>query len=242
MELREYGAMNDNVNLSSLLSATIDEVQGNRQVILIYLAVMVVSAGIFYVLGLGVASDIFDVSSLATQSYAGLGAAVVIGVSAGLLVYFAATYYLVAGMVRRTTAPGFDALLPFAGIWVLSLIAIFFGFLLIIIPGIILVVRWVALLPVVIARDAPAIDAFSTSWAMSSGRGWSIFGAYVILYMFSLVVSAIGLGFAAVGGPIVASIFDAALTAISGVLYTALSVGAYRLMRDDNEELTQVFE
>jgi len=234
--------MNNNVNLSSLLSATIEEVQDNRQVILIYLAAMVLFTGGVYAVAGGAALNLFDLNSLADQSYAALGTMALIGGLIGFAVYIVASYYLIAGMVHRTTAPSFDALLPFAGIWLLSVIGIGVGLMLLIIPGIYLIVRWVALLPVVVGREGPSLEAFSTSSAMSDGHGWSIFGAYVILYIMVLVISIVGAGFGAIGGPIVVSIFDIIVTAVSGVLYTALSVGAYRIMRDDNEELAQVFE
>ncbi len=233
---------NNTVNLSSLLSATVDEIQANSRAVLIYLAIMVGVGGALQLLLGGATLNFFDLQSIASWSSAALGSAAVIGGLVSLFVLVASSYWLLAAMIGRTVTPGFDAILPFAGIWLLSLIAIGFGFLLLVIPGLILITRWVTLLPVVIARDTPAMDSFSASWAMSSGNGWPIFGAYVIFYIALLVVSGVLGGFNYFGGSMGGIVIESLASALSTIGYTALSVGAYRLMRDDKKELTQIFE
>lgn len=233
---------NKTVNLSSLLSATVDEIQENARAALIYLLIMVAVGAALELLVGAATFNFFDVQSMISQSYAVMGSAAIVGGVVSFAVLVASSYWLLAAMLRRTVTPGFDAILPYTGIWILSLIAIGFGILLLIIPALILISRWVALLPVVVARDTPAMDSFSASWAMSSGHGWSIFGAYVIFYIATLVVSGVLVGFASVLGSTGAIVMEMLSTGLSTVLYTALSVGAYRLMRDDKKELTEVFE
>ncbi len=234
--------MNDTVNLSSLLNATVEEIKANGRVILIYLAIMVgVTGGL--AAGVGATAFTFDLwgasggDSLAAQS----AFAIVAGLGF-FVVYVVAQYWLLAGMVHRSTSPGFDALLPYIGIYILMGIAILFGLLLFIVPGIMLAVRWLTLLPTVIARDGPAMESFGVSSDMSEGRGWSIFGAYVILVILSLVLSSITAGVGMIFGAIAMAVLDAANSALSAIVFAALSVGAYRLMRDDKDELTEVFE
>ena len=142
-------------------------------------------------------------------------------------------------------SPGFDRFLPFVGIYILSLIGIVFGLVLLIIPGIMLMVRWTPLMSLVVDRQSGAFDAFGDSWEMTRGRGWSIFGAAIILAILMAIASAVlnGLAlFGGSGGTIIASAVQAVTDQVSTVLFAGFAVGAWRLMRDNREDLAEVFE
>ncbi|MEP3421003.1 MAG: hypothetical protein ABJN35_04655 [Erythrobacter sp.] len=235
--------MNDRVNLANLLSVTVDEIQQSWHVILIYSGLIVVlSSGLFGLIGAT------DYGFLGSDVWAGAGSpsttgsTVILGVLAALGFQILTSFYLLAGMFHRTTSPSFDALLPFIGITILYWIAIGIGFVLLIIPGIIFTVRFVPLLPIVLSQKGPALDAFGKSFDMTDGRGWSIFGAYVIFYIALMVVSGIMTGFSALLGPWGIVLAEAFQTLLSTIIFTALSVGAYRLMIDDTQGLSQIFE
>ncbi|WP_108791176.1 glycerophosphoryl diester phosphodiesterase membrane domain-containing protein [Erythrobacter sp. Alg231-14] len=235
--------MNDRVNLASLLSVTVDEIQQSWQVILIYSAlILVISAAMFGVIGATengfIGSDVWNVF----RSRAATGSTVIIGALAAVAFQILASFYLLAGMFHRSTSPSFDTLLPFIGITILSWLVIGIGFLLLIIPGIIFIVRLTPLLPIVLSQEGPSFDAFGKSWDMTDGRGWSIFGAYVILYIALLVVSGIMTGLSALLGPWGMVLAEGFQTLLSSIIFTALSVGAYRLMIDDTQDLSQIFE
>ena len=156
----------------------------------------------------------------------------------------AMSYWLYAGMVRGTSSPGFDRIWPWIGIYILSLLGIVFGIVLLVVPGIILAVRWAVVLPLVIEGKIPAMDTFGESWSLTRGRGWSIFGAAVILVIGMWIVAAIIAGFAFATGGLFATgavIAGAISETFFSAVFIAFSVGAYRLLRDDSEELAEVF-
>jgi hypothetical protein len=238
--------MNDHVNLSGLLSATADELRANGQVAGVYLALMIPVSAASQMFEGGGGSNFaslgggFELTEALLQQGAFAGAFVF----AAFVVGVVANYWLLAGMTRRTLAPGFDRFLPYVGIYILSTIAIGFGLVLLIVPGIILLVRWIPLLPLVIDRHSGAMGAFDDSWAITRGHGWSIFGAVVILIFATMVAAGIVGGFGLIGGgagAIVASALGAAAEQLSTVLFAAFAVGAWRLMRDNRDELAEVF-
>lgn len=241
--------MQDNVNLSSLFSATFDTIQSNLQLIAVFLAIMIpVGTLSAYFEGEGGASG-FDFGFMLSKGL--ISPLAVVVVLATFIVGVVATYWLLAGMVRGSISPGFDRILPYIGIYILSIIAIFFGILLLIVPGIILAVRWTPLLAIVVGREEPAMNSFGTSWEMTAGRGWSIFGAVLVLGVLYLIAATVVGGattFLTIGGGfggtslVITSVHGSIIAQLSTVLFTAFAVGAYHLMRENSETLTEVFE
>ena len=239
--------MKQEFSLSNLLSGTFEQIGANAKVILIYLAVMV-PLGTVSLMFEGPGSNTslgVDVGFMLTESLLAQGAlaiAVVVGVFiVGVILY----YWLYAGMMARTTSPSFGRFLPFVGIYLLSVIGIVFGFALLIIPGIILSVRWLIVLPMVLAGEKPAIDSFSESWNLTKGRGWSIFGGAIILFVIFLVIAAVLGGATTVlggVGSLPAMFVGSAIENAGTILFIAFVLAAYRLLQDDSEELVEMFE
>ncbi len=237
------------VNVSNLLSATVDTIRNNLQLAGIFLAIMIpVSAVMTYFQGGG---QTFGMSAgfMIEESLMAQGLVAVALVLIGFIVSIFAHYWLIAGMVRGTVSPGFDRILPYIGIYILYALGLIFGFVLLIVPGIILMVRWVAVLPSVIDRDRDAIGSFGDSFDMTNGHSWSVFGAGLIVVIGFMVISAViggvAVGAAAVAGGaggILASAIAAIADQITNVVGYAFCVGAYNLMRDRTETVTDVFE
>lgn len=122
--------------------------------------------------------------------------------------------------------------------------------LLLLIPGIILFVRWYVALPVRVAEPVSITAAMSRSAALTSGRRWEIFGAALVLFVVGSLVAAI---FGAVGSVIVfafasggsgevgvAAIFLSTVVSVIGQTFSTLlfivapSV-AYYLLRGEKE-------
>lgn len=238
--------MNNSVNLSSILSGTVDQIQHNSRLAIIYLALMIPlsSVSTFYEAQGGDSQSNFNFGLMIDEALISQGAvaiAVVIGV---FIIGLLAQYWLYAGMTRGTHTPSFNRLLPYIGMYILSSFAIGLGFVLLIIPGIILSVRWIALMPAVIDRDSGAMNAFGESWNMTDGYGWSIFGAAFIIGVVMIVIGImVGITGAASGtASVLASFLGAVLESVAVLVFAAFAVTVYHQLRDDTQEMVDAFE
>jgi hypothetical protein len=104
------------------------------------------------------------------------------------------------------------------------------GFVLLIVPGLILTVIWSVVAPVTVLERPGVFAAFGRSQELVRGNGWNVFGVIVIVFLLVAVVSiAAGLiaaGLGSVGRALVQWAVNSALapiTALSAsVLYFAL--------------------
>ena len=80
-----------------------------------------------------------------------------------------------------------SAALPFVGsvalASILASIAIGIGFLLIIIPGLILLTFWSLIVPWIVLGGAGAMESFGRSWRTVRGYAWNVFGTYVLTFL-----------------------------------------------------------
>ncbi len=113
-------------------------------------------------------------------------------------------------------------------------IAVVVGFLLLIVPGLILITIWAVCAPAIVVERKDAIAAFGRSRELVRGQGWRVFGTIVVAFLIQLVVilicTAIGAAIGGAGGLIVFSILGSALTApvwalVSGVMFFELGGG-----------------
>ena len=238
--------MNEQVTLPNLLSATIDTLQRYREIAMIYLAVMVPVATISRFLSgkrpdelISVSLEGGEVSSFLAEEMVTLSIELV-----GFVLSVLAYYWLIAAMTRGTLRPGFDRLGPFIGIYILAFLGILLGFAMLVVPGFIVLCRWMPVLPAVIARDQDAMSAFNDAWEMTSGKGWSIFGAGLIIVIAMSVVGTVlgGVGDAVEIHPIFGDAVESIADEVSTIVFAAFAVGAFNLMRDKSDELTEVFE
>jgi hypothetical protein len=95
----------------------------------------------------------------------------------------------------RATGP---VILPLIGAGILAGIAIGIGFLLLVVPGLILLTIWSVIAPVIVVERTGVIEAFGRSRDLVRGNGWQVFGVIVIVFLIVIVVQAI-LGAIAVG-------------------------------------------
>jgi|SRR5881394_3318491 len=125
-------------------------------------------------------------------------------------------------------------ILPLIGFGILFGIGVTIGFVLLIVPGLILLTFWSVGAPAIIIEGIGPIDAFGRSWRLVRGQAWPVFGALLVTFLIVLVIGVI-LGAIATpigaGATIVASIISAAITApiyslAVSVLYFDLGGGA----------------
>ncbi len=140
--------------------------------------------------------------------------AIVNGIIVGSLILFplglavsvvAATLYqgVVVGLVkdvqdgRRDSTVGdlidatWPVVLPLIGVGILAGIAIGIGFLLLVIPGLILLTIWAVIAPVIVVEHSGVIDSFGRSRELVRGNGWQVFGVIFVVFLITAVVGAI---------------------------------------------------
>lgn len=117
--------------------------------------------------------------------------------SVGLLkaiVGIIAAYLLLSAMIRNTglrSDNGRDIFLPYMGLSLLYVGAVLIGFILLIIPGLFLVARWILAQPLVIARGDGVMQAFGESWEKTRGNEFQILVVMLaLLCLFILIVIA----------------------------------------------------
>lgn len=131
------------------------------------------------------------------------------------------------GKLLRSVEPVFW---PLVAVSILFGLGVGVGFILLIIPGLILLVMWSVVAPVTVLEHPGVFAAFGRSRGLVRGNGWNVFGVIVLVFVIVFVISvAVGLaasGLGAVGHALVQWVVNAALaplTALSAsVLYFAL--------------------
>jgi hypothetical protein len=109
-------------------------------------------------------------------------------------------------------------ILPLIGFGILFAIGVTIGFILLIVPGLILLTIWSVGAPAIVVERVGAIDAFGRSRRLVKGEGWSVFGALLLVLLIVIVISFV---LAAIATPIgngeaatlVASVISGVITA-----------------------------
>lgn len=104
-------------------------------------------------------------------------------------------------------AVGLVKLLPMFVLTILWMIAVAFGFLLLIVPGIILITLWVAAMPALVAENRGIVESFGRSSDLTSGSRWPVFAVLLILTVLIYAVMFAVLG-GLVGGAMMGSSWD----------------------------------
>lgn len=123
------------------------------------------------------------------------------------------------------------------------------GFLLLIVPGVILMARWSAAFSIALCEDETSSGALGESWRMTDGQTWPIFAALLIgLVPLLLAMVAVGVGLAFTDPAYVESapslIESVVLNAVAStysVFSTSLGIAVYSMLRGDRHALSEVF-
>jgi hypothetical protein len=125
-----------------------------------------------------------------------------IGAFIGLIFTIFAVFLLQAALVKAVQdvrdgradlnlGETLSAALPFVGsvalASILASIAIGIGFILIIIPGLILLTFWSLIVPWIVLGGSSTFDSFGRSWRTVRGNGWHVFGTYVVVFLILIV-------------------------------------------------------
>ena len=117
------------------------------------------------------------------------------------------------GDLFSSATPAILALICFG---ILFGIGVTIGFVLLIVPGLILITFWSVGAPAIVVEGAGPIEAFGRSWRLVRGDAWSVFAALLVIL---LIVVAIGVVLGVIATPIsdgatvVASVVSNVITA-----------------------------
>jgi uncharacterized membrane protein len=129
--------------------------------------------------------------------------------------------------------------LPLIGLTILFSLGVGFGFILLLIPGLILLLMWAVAVPALVIEREGVLAAFSRSAELTKGHRWKIFGLFLLLlviyWLLSLVAGFVGLStYSAtrdlsgmttanlIGGIVVGTIFNMLWGTIQPSLYVEL--------------------
>jgi hypothetical protein len=149
------------------------------------------------VIVIGIAGIIEGLLSVSGSIILGILGAL-IGLAAGFL-YIGYVVKLVQDVRdgRRDFSVGelFSSATPYLGTLILAGIlagiGVTIGFILVIIPGLILLTIWSVISPAIVVEDRGVFEAFGRSRELVRGHGWPVFGAIVLTFLIIVVVGII---------------------------------------------------
>jgi hypothetical protein len=125
-----------------------------------------------------------------------------VGAVIGLVFSMFGTFLLQAALVKAvqdvrdgradlTLGQTVSAALPYLGpvavASILASIGIGIGFVLIIVPGLILLTFWSLIVPEIVIGGGGALEAFGRSWRAVRGYAWHVFGTYILVFLMLIV-------------------------------------------------------
>lgn len=247
--------MEREANVSGILGQTVDVIGAAGRAVLIYVVVLGLFNGIGGLAGLAEMDDnIFSVGIRSGVLNAEtLGLAATLYQLLGLVLYVVAAFFLLRQMLEQIGRPARGGnLLSYVAMSVLAMIGLMIGFVLLIIPALILLVRWSAANGFLLSGDKGITGALGASWEATDGHGLSIFGAGLVLWIALIVLSSIvvgtvaATGLAASGG--FSPLFGVAMT-VSGLIEAfnnaasfAFSIAVFHLVAPADTSVADVFE
>jgi hypothetical protein len=80
-------------------------------------------------------------------------------------------------------------LLPLMGAALLAALGVFFGFFLLVVPGLYLLTIWAVVAPVIVVERQSVSEAFGRSRVLVRGSGWPVFWSVIAAFLIVIVVS-----------------------------------------------------
>jgi len=130
-------------------------------------------------------------AALGWRVFIGLAIMMVLNLMSQAVILYIAFQYLRGQQVSMGEAlqRGLARFLPILGLVILFGLGIWVGFLLLIIPGIMLMVRWSVAVPACVLEGTGPVASLGRSAALTKGHRWKIFGIFLLIWIASLVVA-----------------------------------------------------
>lgn len=131
----------------------------------------------------------------------------------------------------------------YVGLFLVSWIGTLFGFLLLVIPGIFLLVKWSTVMGFLIGEREGVFDSMKRSWDLTEGYGWQIFFSGLVLGLGLFGIGMIiGVAGGAIGSTILLSVMTGLTESFSNAIFMAFGIAIFTLLHDNSEAVSEVFE
>jgi uncharacterized membrane protein len=138
--------------------------------------------------------------------------------------------------IADSLSKGLARFLPVIGLSIMIALGVFFGILLLVVPGFILLSMWYVALPACVVESLPVFGSMRRSADLTKGYRWQVFGIYVLLAILSGVLGAIVSGiFTGLFGILIGAIARFAVQVIMGAFQAVVVVVAYHDLRAAKE-------
>jgi uncharacterized membrane protein len=143
---------------------------------------------------------------------------------------------------------GLQRFFPIVGLAIVMGIMVMLGFILLIVPGLILLTMWFVSTPACVVERLGPIRSLGRSSELTKGHRWKIFGLMLVLLLISMVVTpVIEYSFAAIGGTMLVLIASLLWNGVWGAFYAISVVVTYHDLRVakegiDIEQIAAVFD
>lgn len=129
-----------------------------------------------------------------------------------------------AGFVECLTT-GLKRMLPLVALGLLSTLGIGLGFLLLIVPGVILAIRWAVAAPALVAERVSIMDALGRSAELGRDNRWRIFWLFVVWVILNGMIEAAFTGLIGLTGGALLQVGESAIWVYLGLsgVYSAIS-------------------
>ncbi|UTW56322.1 hypothetical protein [Kordiimonas sp. SCSIO 12610] len=207
------------------------------------------------IFGVGIFTS--DPSAINTSAADGvIIATIIVSIASLVIVYIvqgAVIFATVEGSVGRQASLGqmisigLKYLLPLIGVGIMVSLVAGLGYILLIIPGIIIQLGLSVAVPCMIAEQRGVFDSMSRSFDLTKGYKWQILGVFIIIVILYFIVSFI-LNFVGVmAGSIGAIIVSVITYGVSATFFAVVSAVIYTNLRAskegvDTSEIAKVFE
>ena len=185
-----------------------------------------------YVLALGGLGTVLDLSGTTTTSPYTFAS-----VAGGYLVLHA----MLKNMGEATVESG-KRIGAYFGVSILYGLGVLVGLLLLIVPGIVLAVRWLPAYAILLSEDTTVTGALSESWDRTRMHFWPLLATVLVLAVLMVISMTVLLANSLVAAvsPVAATVAGNMLIAAVSVFGTALGVAVFRYLRPE-QELSEVF-
>lgn len=232
-------------NFAGFLNETFEVIGGNIVAVVVFVLViggLTSAATLFGFIG---AQESFDVlGTQLTTDFPVIGGLLSIYAALIVVVSVLASYFLLSTMLEsRGMLPNAGTRIwAYIGISILSALGTGLGFLLLIVPGIIVMVRWSAAPSFLLSERGGIVQSLGDSWEATRGSGWPIFFAGLVLFIgFAVVAGIVG----AFGGMVnvdpVSTSFSSMFDALGNAITIAFGVAVFSLVHDSSEAVGEVF-
>lgn len=227
--------MNRSANFSGILGETANLIGGGLPHIGLFVLALGTVNALGPIAGLAEASDqIVGFNYAVNANYGAVGALYQL---VALIFSFVASYFLIAKLLgtRGLLHAGGTRIWAYVGMSILSGIAMVFGLLLVIVPGIVLWARWSAATGFLVGEGQGVTDALSSSWEATRGHSWAIFFAGLVVVVGLLILGgALGASAALGASNTIGLVLSGFAEAFANAVLAAFGIAIYVLVRGES--------